>query len=72
MLTVPEVLSVVGKFGRADSALDPAPIGMMESIVILKPEDQWRTIKLERFLFSSSCSLSPPSTSARSKPRSAR
>ena len=47
--TVPEVESVVGKIGRADSALDPAPIGMMESIVILKPESQWRTKKVERF-----------------------
>ncbi len=47
--TVPEVESVVGKIGRAESALDPAPIGMMESIVILKPEDQWRTRPVERF-----------------------
>ena len=47
--SVPEVESVVGKIGRAESALDPAPIGMMESIVILKPEDEWRTSKVERF-----------------------
>jgi Cu(I)/Ag(I) efflux system membrane protein CusA/SilA len=47
--SVPEVESVVGKIGRADSALDPAPIGMMESIVILKPEAQWRTRPVERF-----------------------
>ncbi|QQS09072.1 MAG: efflux RND transporter permease subunit [Phycisphaerales bacterium] len=47
--TVPEVESVVGKIGRAESALDPAPIGMMESIVILKPESQWRTKKVDRF-----------------------
>lgn len=47
--SVPEVESVVGKIGRAESALDPAPIGMMESIVILKPEGQWRTYKVERF-----------------------
>lgn len=47
--TVPEVESVVGKIGRAESALDPAPIGMMESIVILKPESEWRTKKVERF-----------------------
>ena len=46
---VPEVESVVGKVGRAESALDPAPIGMMESIIILKSEDQWRTKKVERF-----------------------
>lgn len=47
--SVPEVETVVGKIGRAESALDPAPIGMMESIIILKPEDQWRRIKVERF-----------------------
>ncbi|MFY9345039.1 MAG: efflux RND transporter permease subunit [Planctomycetota bacterium] len=47
--SVPEVESVVGKIGRAESALDPAPIGMMESIVILKPESQWRTRPVERF-----------------------
>ena len=47
--SVPEVESVVGKIGRAESALDPAPIGMMESIVILKPESQWRTKKVQRF-----------------------
>lgn len=46
--SVPEVESVVGKIGRAESALDPAPIGMMESIVILKPEDRWRTREVER------------------------
>ena len=47
--SVPEVESVVGKIGRAESALDPAPIGMMESIVILKPENEWRTTSVERF-----------------------
>ncbi|MDX2147957.1 MAG: efflux RND transporter permease subunit [Planctomycetota bacterium] len=46
--SVPEVESVVGKIGRAESALDPAPIGMMESIVIFKPESQWRTRPVER------------------------
>ena len=46
--SVPEVESVVGKIGRSESALDPAPIGMMESIVILEPEDQWRTLPVER------------------------
>lgn len=47
--SVPEVESVVGKLGRADSALDPAPIGMMESIIILKPEDEWRHIPVQRW-----------------------
>ncbi|GMV62751.1 MAG: cation transporter [Parvibaculum sp.] len=38
----PEVASVWGKAGRADSATDPAPLEMFESIVNLKPEDEWR------------------------------
>ncbi len=45
---VPEVLSVVGKVGRADSALDPAPVGMIETIVTLKPESEWRTRPVRR------------------------
>jgi copper/silver efflux system protein len=47
--SVPEVESVVGKIGRAESALDPAPIGMMESIVILKPESEWRHVPVKRW-----------------------
>jgi copper/silver efflux system protein len=46
--SVPEVESVVGKLGRAESALDPAPIGMMESIIILKPESEWRHFPVKR------------------------
>ena len=34
--------SVVGKAGRAETALDPAPIGMIETIILLKPESEWR------------------------------
>lgn len=47
--SVPEVESVVGKVGRAESALDPAPIGMMETVVVLKPESEWRQVPVERF-----------------------
>ncbi len=47
--SVPEVETVVGKLGRAESALDPAPIGMMETIIILKPESAWRRVAQERF-----------------------
>jgi len=42
MVTVPEVDRVVGKAGRADSPLDPAPAGMIETVITLVPEDQWR------------------------------
>lgn len=47
--SVPEVHSVVGKLGRAESALDPAPIGMIETIILLKPEHEWRNLKVERW-----------------------
>lgn len=39
---IPEVQDVLGKIGRVDSALDPAPAGMIETYVMLKPPDQWR------------------------------
>jgi copper/silver efflux system protein len=38
----PEVLSVYGKAGRASTATDPAPTEMYETIINLKPRDQWR------------------------------
>jgi Cu(I)/Ag(I) efflux system membrane protein CusA/SilA len=38
----PEVERVFGKAGRADTSTDPAPFSMMETVVVLKPEDQWR------------------------------
>jgi len=37
----PEVASVFGKAGRADTATDPAPLEMFETIINLKPEDEW-------------------------------
>jgi Cu(I)/Ag(I) efflux system membrane protein CusA/SilA len=37
----PLVENVVGKIGRADTATDPAPINMTETIITLKPHDQW-------------------------------
>ena len=39
---IPEVENVLGKIGRAESALDPAPTAMIETYVMLKPKDQWR------------------------------
>ncbi len=39
---IPEVENVLGKIGRVESALDPAPAAMIETYVMLKPEDQWR------------------------------
>jgi Cu(I)/Ag(I) efflux system membrane protein CusA/SilA len=40
--TVPEVDSVFGKAGRAESATDPAPLEMFETTIRFKPRDQWR------------------------------
>ena len=40
--TVPEVASVFGKVGRAETATDPAPLTMIETFIQLKPRDQWR------------------------------
>ena len=42
IMTVPEVDTVFGKIGRADTATDPAPLSMIETVITLKPEDQWR------------------------------
>ncbi|ABF11895.1 efflux RND transporter permease subunit [Cupriavidus metallidurans] len=40
--SVPEVATVQGKAGRADSATDPAPLEMFETTIQFKPRDQWR------------------------------
>ena len=40
--SVPEVENVLGKAGRANTATDNSPISMIETIVLLKPKDQWR------------------------------
>ena len=40
--TVPEVETVFGKVGRADTATDPAPLTMVETFIQLKPKEQWR------------------------------
>lgn len=40
--SVPEVETVLGKIGRAETATDPAPLTMIETFIQLKPRDQWR------------------------------
>src|SRR6266700_4755948 len=42
LTSVPEVKSVLGKAGRANTATDNSPISMIETIVMLKPESEWR------------------------------
>ena len=41
LATFPEVQSVFGKVGRAETATDPAPLSMIETIARLKPRDEW-------------------------------
>jgi copper/silver efflux system protein len=40
---VPEVVRVFGKAGRADTATDPAPLEMLETVIALKPQREWRS-----------------------------
>ncbi|WP_158995662.1 efflux RND transporter permease subunit [Mucilaginibacter sp. L196] len=40
--SVPEVANVLGKAGRANTATDNSPISMTETIILLKPKDEWR------------------------------
>ncbi|MDR1933471.1 MAG: CusA/CzcA family heavy metal efflux RND transporter [Spirochaetales bacterium] len=42
IMEIPEVMLSVSKVGRAETAMDPAPINMIETIVTLKPRDEWR------------------------------
>lgn len=44
--SIPEIERVYGKAGRADTATDPAPFSMMETVAILKPEEEWRDKKV--------------------------
>jgi len=42
--TFPEVVSVMGKAGRAETSTDPAPLSMMETVIVLKPQTEWRKV----------------------------
>jgi Cu(I)/Ag(I) efflux system membrane protein CusA/SilA len=42
LMKIPEVAQVFGKAGRAETAMDPAPLEMFETVVNLKPESEWR------------------------------
>ena len=43
LLSVPEVKQVFGKIGRAETATDPAPLTMIETIIQFKPREEWRS-----------------------------
>ena len=45
----PEVHHVFGKAGRAETATDPAPLSMLETTIMLKPEEEWRKLPRDRF-----------------------
>ena len=40
----PEVERVLGKAGRAETSTDPAPLSMLETVIILKPQSEWRRV----------------------------
>jgi Cu(I)/Ag(I) efflux system membrane protein CusA/SilA len=45
--TFPEVHHVFGKIGRAETATDPAPMDMIETTIMLKPEEQWPAVDIK-------------------------
>jgi copper/silver efflux system protein len=45
----PEVKRTFGKVGRAETATDPAPLSMLETTIMLKPEAEWRKVPTMRF-----------------------
>jgi Cu(I)/Ag(I) efflux system membrane protein CusA/SilA len=58
---VPEVLSVHGKIGRAETATDPAPLSMIETVVQLEPDrSKWRKLRVERVFDAWPAALSTP------------
>ncbi|HTZ17335.1 MAG TPA: CusA/CzcA family heavy metal efflux RND transporter, partial [Dissulfurispiraceae bacterium] len=58
---IPEVAQVFGKAGRAETATDPAPLEMFETVINLKPEAQWRPgMSVENLKFEMNNALSIP------------
>jgi Cu(I)/Ag(I) efflux system membrane protein CusA/SilA len=49
MREFPEVETVFGTVGRANTATDNSPMGMVNTTVVLKPEDQWRQVRQDRW-----------------------
>jgi copper/silver efflux system protein len=59
LATFPEVKTVFGKVGRAESATDPAPLSMVETVVQLKPPSDWPLVHHDRFYRSAPAFLKP-------------
>ncbi|HJZ12082.1 MAG TPA: efflux RND transporter permease subunit, partial [Acidobacteriota bacterium] len=49
LMQFPEVQTVFGKIGKAETATDPAPLSMVETTVTLKPEKEWRKVTVQRW-----------------------
>jgi copper/silver efflux system protein len=49
LMQFPEVQTVFGKIGKAETSTDPAPMSMVETTVTLKPEEQWREVPRDRW-----------------------
>src|SRR5439155_15855214 len=49
LMQFPEVQSVFGKIGKSETATDPAPMSMVETTVVLKPESEWRKAHRDRW-----------------------
>ncbi len=45
----PEVKSTLGKIGRAETSTDPAPLSMIETVIMLNPQVEYETIRVDRF-----------------------
>jgi Cu(I)/Ag(I) efflux system membrane protein CusA/SilA len=57
----PEVASVFGKAGRAETATDPAPLSMIETVIVLKPKSDWRPgMTLEQLIQDMDSAVSAP------------
>jgi Cu(I)/Ag(I) efflux system membrane protein CusA/SilA len=58
---IPEAMTVFGKAGQADTPTDPAPLSMFETVVTLKPYDQWRRgMTWEKLLAEANASMKTP------------
>src|SRR5262249_6807415 len=64
LMKFPEVAYAVAKVGRADTSTDPAPLNMTETVVHLKPRDQWRKgMTLDRLRADMGCAVQLPGVS---------
>ncbi|HDS6407719.1 TPA: efflux RND transporter permease subunit [Klebsiella oxytoca] len=59
--TIPEVQSVFGKAGRAESATDPAPLTMLETTIQFKPKSEWRPgMTMDKLIGELDCAVKVP------------